>query len=368
MSLALQKLGSRVSFYATDYSIDVYVSSLTKNLQPTLELVTESLLQPAFNEDDFKRLQSQIIQGIESSKKQPSRLAWQGWMKLLYGDTIAGIEDMGTVSTISALTVKDVAEFYNQFVKPEAAELIVVSDLTQQKLMPALSLFDNWQGKSAATEVSFDKTAFDPNTVYMVNKDEAAQSVIRIGKRGMPRDFTGEFFKATLMNFTLGEAFNSRIMLNLREDKGYTYGARSYFWGDRFDGGFTALADVRADVTDKAFLEFKKEITAYYEKGMTQEELEFMRKAIGQRDALKYETPRDKLNFMANILKYNLDRSFVEQQAKIINSVQLKELNELAKKHLDFNTMAKLVVGDLENLKPAFEAMGYKVEELKLPE
>jgi zinc protease len=202
----------------------------------------------------------------------------------------------------------------------------------------------------------------------MVNKDEAAQSVIRIGKRGMPRDFTGEFFKATLMNFTLGEAFNSRIMLNLREDKGYTYGARSYFWGDRFDGGFTALADVRADVTDKAFLEFKKEITAYYEKGMTQEELEFMRKAIGQRDALKYETPRDKLNFMANILKYNLDRSFVEQQAKIINSVQLKELNELAKKHLDFNTMAKLVVGDLENLKPAFEAMGYKVEELKLPE
>ncbi len=368
MSLALQKLGSRVNFSANDHSINVYVSALTKNLQPTLDLVAESLLQPAFSEDDFKRLQSQTIQSIQNSKKQPGSLASQGWAKLMYGDTIAGIADQGTVSTVSALTVKDVENFYQQFVKPEAAELIVVSDLEKSKVVPQFAVFDNWQGKSAASATRFEKTVFDPKTIYIVNKDDAAQSEIRISKRGLTRDFTGEFYKASLMNFTLGGAFNSRIMLNLREDKGYTYGARSRFWGDQYDGGYTAWASVRADVTDKSFIEFEKEITNYHANGMTKDELEFMRKAIGQSDALKYETPRDKLNFMSNILTYNLDKGFVDQQAKIIRTVELKELNELAKKHLDFDSMAKLVVGDYETLKPQFEALGYKVEELKLPE
>ncbi|PWK51706.1 M16 family metallopeptidase [Pleionea mediterranea] len=368
MSLALQKLGANINIRATDTTVNIFVSSLTKNLSETMALVNEKILMPAFDESDFNRLKAQTIQGIENSKKQPESLAMQGWLKLLYGNTIAGIDNSGTVSTVNSITLDDVKGFYQSFVKPESAQLIVVSDMEKPALLKEFEVLNQWQGKSNASTKSFDKVAFDPKTVYMVNKDKAAQSVIRIGKRSIPRDFTGEYFKSGLMNFNLGGAFNSRINLNLREDKGYTYGARAYFWGDKEMGGYVASASVRADVTDKSFIEFVNEITEYQKSGMTEDEVAFMRKAVGQRDALKYETPNKKLGFMANILSYDLSENFVEKQANIIKTVSLDELNALAKKHLEIDSMAKLVVGDMETLKPQFEALGYKVEALKLPE
>ena len=93
-----------------------------------------------------------------------------------------------------------------------------------------------------------------------------------------------------------------------------------------------------------------------------------MRQAVGQRDALKYETPRQKLGFMSNVLSYDLPDNFVDTQTKIIKTITKDELNQLAKKHLEFNSMLKLVVGDFETLQPKFEELGYKVEEVELVE
>ncbi len=368
MSLELQKLGSRVSIFSTDTSTNVYINALTKNLDKTLELTAEKIMKPAFTEDDFNRLKQQQIQSIKQGKKNPSTLAMQAWLDLLYGDVVAGIPDSGTVTTVTDITLEEVKAFYDAHVKPEAAKLIVVSDLPQNKVLDSMTPLMNWQGKSEAKPRKFAAAKFDPKTVYIVNKDEAAQSVIRIGKHGIARDFTGEFFKAGLMNFNLGGAFNSRINLNLREDKGYTYGARSYFWGDKNMGGYTASASVRADVTAESFIEFLNEITGFQKDGISDEELKFMRQAVGQRDALKYETPRQKLGFMSNILSYDLPDNFVDTQAKIIKTITKEELNQLAKKHLDFDSMLKLVVGDFKTLKPKFEELGYKVEEVELAE
>lgn len=368
MSLELQKLGSRVNVFSTDTSTNVYINALTKNLDKTLALAAEKILKPAFTEEDFNRLKQQQIQSIKQGKKNPSTLAMQAWLDLLYGDVVAGIPDSGTVTTVSDITLDEVKAFYDAHVKPEDAKLIVVSDLSQKKVMDSMAPLMSWQGKSKATAAEFAAAKFAPETVYIVNKDEAAQSVIRIGKHGIARDFTGEFFKAGLMNFNLGGAFNSRINLNLREDKGYTYGARSYFWGDQNMGGYTATASVRADVTAESFVEFLNEITGFQKDGISDEELKFMRQAVGQRDALKYETPRQKLGFMSNVLSYDLPDNFVDTQTKIIKTITKDELNQLAKKHLEFNSMLKLVVGDFETLKPKFEELGYKVEEVELAE
>ncbi|MCO7225710.1 pitrilysin family protein [Pleionea sp. CnH1-48] len=364
MSLELQKLGSSISFSADDDSVNIYVNSLTKNLDKTLALLEEKITQPAFTEADFNRLKKQVEQGIENQKKDPSALASNAWLSVLYGNTIAGIPTSGTLKSVGGLSVADVKGFYSKFFKPAGAKMVVVTDLPEDKMNKALAVLNSWKGKSEATDVTFAKRSFDPKTIYMVNKDEAAQSVIRIGKRNIPRDFTGEFFKSGLMNFVLGGAFNSRINLNLREDKGYTYGARSYFWGDKLDGGYTATSSVRADVTDKAFVEIMNEIKNYHDKGIADEELDFMRRAIGQRDALKYETPSKKLGFLSNILDFELGQGFVDEQSGIIKNISKDEINQLAKKHLDVNSMVKLVVGDAKTLKPQFEALGYKVEML----
>lgn len=368
MSLELQKLGSRVNISAQDETINVFVSSLSKNLDATLALVEEKLLQPAFNELDFKRLQSQTIQGIQNARKNANSLASEAWGKLMYGESIAGFPNSGTVETVSALTQADVNAFYSDYIKPQGAELIVVSDLPQSQVTQSLATLTAWTGKGKAFNREFKPVAYRPKTVYLVNKDRAAQSVIRIGKPSVARDFTGEFFKAGLMNFNLGGAFNSRINLNLREDKGYTYGAGGGFNGSKYNGEYRTGASVRADVTDKSFIEFEKELRAYHQKGMTEDELAFMRNAVGQRDARSYETPDQKLRFLGNILAYDLPPDFTDKQAKIIQNTSLTEFNALANKHLDIDTMAKLVVGDAATLQPQFEALGYKVEVITLAE
>ncbi|TDF35094.1 insulinase family protein [Alteromonadaceae bacterium M269] len=366
MSLELQKLGSNVRINARNETINVFVSSLSKNLDATLALVEEKLLKPAFNEVDFNRLKSQTIQGIQNARKDANALSNEAWDKLLYGNTIAGLPAEGTVTTVSSISAADVKGFYNDFIKPQGAELIVVSDLSEAQVTKSLKKLNTWTGKGKSFNRTFNPVIFDPETVYIVNKDEAAQSVIRIGKPSLTRDFTGEFYKAGLMNFNLGGAFNSRINLNLREDKGYTYGAGGGFNASKHNGQYRAGASVRADATDKSFIEFDKEIRAYREKGMTQDELEFMRKAVGQRDARSYETPNQKLRFLGDILEYDLPADFTEKQASIIQNTSLEELNALAEKHLDINTMAKLVVGDANTLKPQFEELGYKVEVIDL--
>ena len=109
----------------------------------------------------------------------------------------------------------------------------MVSDLDEGQLKPKLvSALDDWKGESPAATANFAEPEMATNVIYLVDKPDAPQSEIRIGKRDMVEDITGEFFKANLMNFALGGNFNSRIHLNLREERGYTYGPRTRFWGD----------------------------------------------------------------------------------------------------------------------------------------
>jgi zinc protease len=177
-------------------------------------------------------------------------------------------------------------------------------------------------------------------------------------------DATGEYFKTYLMNFPLGGAFNSRINLNLREDKGWTYGARSYFSGGDDPGPFTASAGVKAVATDSSVVEFMKEIRNYKENGITGDELSFMRSSISQRDARSYETPWQKAGFLRRIIHYDLDASFVDEHTEIINTITKEEINALAKKYLQDDKMYIMVVGDGASVRPKLEKLGYEIVEL----
>src|SRR5882762_8314926 len=129
------------------------------------------------------------------------------------------------------------------------------------------------------------------------------------------------------MNYTLGGAFNSRLNLNLREEKGWTYGARSGFDGDKYMGYFEFSAGIKAGATDSALVEVIKELKKYAESGVTDEELAFTKSAIGQRDALRYETGAQKAGFISRILDYNLPANYVDQQNKLLAAANKKELD-----------------------------------------
>jgi len=361
MSNALEKLGSSISIYAGNHYMNVNISSLTKNLDATLLLAYEKLRQPAFVESEFERLKNNSIQGAINNKKDAGYLASTAYRQLLNQDNIAGISGSGNEETLSNISLGDIKDFYSRHLKPANGQLIVVSDLGQAETSQSLSLFKAWEGSGEKLSLSIPQPDTKLGVIYLVNKDDAAQSAIRIGKRSLKEDITGEFYKASLMNFPLGGAFNSRINLNLREDKGYTYGARSYFSGDKLSGSYTASAEVRADATDKSIIEFVNEIKTYAEQGISDEELDFMRSAINQKDALKYETPRAKLGFLAQILEHNLTPGFVDERSKIVETITKDEINSLATKHLNINEMLMVVVGDAKTLRPQLEALGYEV-------
>ena len=365
LSDRLQKLGSSISFGADNNQTSATVRSLTKNLDATLAIVAEKLLEPKLAPEDFARVQAQTLQAIEQSKKQAASTAQVVYQLLLFGaDNAIAHLDVGTSETVAGLTLDDVREFYAAHYSPTIASVVAVSDLSMSELLPKLAVLEKWQGPPVARAglKSFPETG--KTKIYLVHKPDAAQSEIRIGKRALNYDATGEFYRAGLANFVLGGAFNSRINLNLREDKGYTYGARSSFAGDEDYGLFTASAGVRTDTTAASIVEFEKEIRSYGKDGITAAELAFTRNAIGQRDALNYETPRQKLGFLSRIQIYDLDDDFVDQQNEILASIPAEELNAIAAKHLTMDDMIIVVVGDQAVIEDELVALGYEIVHL----
>ncbi len=343
----LEKLGSSVSFGAGDQFSTLSIRTLTENLDETLDIALEKLTSPKFDQDDFARLQNQQIEGLKLAQKDAGTIASEVFSKLAFGTNNSfAHSNSGSIDTVKKLTLEDVKNFYASNYGPKSADIIVVSDLNKAKVTAKLNRFSAWNGgNTAANPVeAFPKLA--AGTLYFVNKPDAAQSEIRIGKRSLNYDATGEYYKAGLMNYNLGGAFNSRINLNLREDKGYTYGARSFFNGNKLRGQYRAQAGVRADATAPSIVEFRKEISGFRENGITDAEMAFMKSAIGQRDARAYETPNQKISFLSEIANYDLAPSFVDERNEILANIQADEINALAKKHINLDDMITVVVGD----------------------
>ncbi len=367
MSQALQKLGSSISVDSGSLYTSVFVSTLTKNLEPTLALLREKMFSPAFSEADFQRVKKQQLESIKQSKKDPADLSRAAFTRLLYGETIAGYSSVGTEASLSALTRDDLQNFYQTHFKPEDAKIIVVSDLEQDAIMAALPpVLQGWEGEAPALSLNLPEPEHKGTRIYLVNKDQATQSNIRIGKRSITRDYTGEFYRLGLMNHALGSGSTARLYQNLREDKGYTYGAYSGFQGGKYGGNFIALSSVRADVTLESLKEFISELTRFREHGPDADEIALMRSAINQEDALKYETPNAKLGFISKILEYDLPADFVKQQSKIVSSITKAELDALAKKHVNLDEMFIVVVGDAKTLRPQLEILGFPVEDYEI--
>ncbi len=367
LAQALEMIGSTVNFSASNSQSSIKISTLTANLDKTMAIVEEKLFKPGFNPADFERIKQQHLQGLQHMLSDPNFTADSGFQALLYGlDNPQGVNVQGSIATVAALTLDDVKAFYQQQYRAGNAKIIAVGDLERSQLLNKLQGLSNWQGDASVMPTLATLPKLDVGTVYLIDKPNAAQSVIKVGKRAMPYDATGDYFKSYLMNYPLGGAFNSRINLNLREDKGYTYGARSYFAGGSELGEFEATASVRSDVTAAALVEFAKEIKHYQAEGMTDAELSFMRDSISQSQALEYETPYQKAGFMRRIQRYDLDANFTQQQAKIINSITKDELNQLASKQLNFDQMVMLIVGDKAKIEDSIKALGYKVKTLEL--
>lgn len=362
----LEKLGSSIQIYASTEEIQVSVSSLTKNLDATLALVEEKMFRPKFATEDFVRLKKQQLELISNQSTQPVVIANKAYSRLLYGaDNIRAIPTSGTIKTVENISLDDVKAFYQQNFSPSVTNLVIVGDVEKTTILPKLDFLKKWAAKPVVLPKTPVAKKIDKTRIYLIDKDKAAQSEIRIGYlTDLPYDATGEYYKAGLANYILGGAFNSRINMNLREDKGWTYGARSSFGSTKTPGPFTAQAGVKAAATDSSVVEFVKELTNYGKTGITEDELAFLKSSVGQRDALRYETSFQKALFLNQIIDYDLPGNFVEQQSQILQKMTKKEIDAIAKKRLPVNNLIITVVGDKSAVKPGLQRLGYEIVEL----
>ncbi len=365
ISQMLEKLGSTISFRSGNEEITMTISSLTKNMDATLKIAEEMLTHPKFAQEDFDRLKKQQTEGINNQTTQPMVIATNVFSKVLYGDKhIMSTPVIGSLQTVQSLTLDDVKSFYANFFSPSVSRLVVVGDVSKDEILPKLGFLKSWARKEVKTGPEPTTPQIGKTKVYFVNKEKAAQSEIRIGYIGIPYDATGEFWKTTIMNYALGAAFNSRINLNLREDKGWTYGAHSYFTGTKYAGPFLAAGGIKAGATDSAVTEFMKEIKNYATTGIKADELDFTKKSIGQSDALKYEAPWQKSGFLKRILDYDLAKDFVDKQNAILQGITKQEVDAIAKKMLPYNNLVIVVVGDKARYWEPVKKLGYEVIEL----
>ena len=367
MSMEMQKLASSVTVSSGKDEITFNVQTLKKNLDKTLVLLQEKMFNPAFPDEAFQRIKRQTMEGFKQSKSQPAAVATDVIDKINFGpNNILGMSESGTETTIPNITLDDIKNYYNSYMTNKGMKVVIVGDVKQAEILPRLAFLDRLPNKN----VELPKVAATPmpngqSQIYLVDIPKAAQTEFRVGyNTGLKYDATGDYYRVGLMNYILGGAFNSRLNLNLREDKGWTYGARSSFSGDEYGGDFEFSSGIKADATDSALFEVVKELKDYSAGGITEDELAFMKSAIGQRDALRYETGIQKAGFIRTILDYNLPANYTEIQQKILKSMTKKEIDALAKKYVDANKLNMLLVGDKAKILPGLKRLGYPIVEL----
>ena len=367
MAVELQKLGSNVSIGSNIDGITFNIQTLKKNLDKTLGLVQERIFNPKFTESSFSRIQKQRLEGFKQTKADPAAVADLVFAKINYGpNSILSMSEDGTEYTIRNLKLQDVENYYNNYITSQGVKVVIVGDVKQEEVLPKLAFLNKLPNKKIdLPKVSGTASGIDKTKVFMVDIPKAAQSQFRVGyATGLKYDATGDFYKSRLMNYALGGDFNSRLNLNLREDKGWTYGARSSFTADEHTGDFEFSSGIRADATDSALVEVMKELKNYRENGITEAELKFMKNSLGQRDALLYETGLQKAGFIGRILDYNLPANYVDQQNKILASLTKQQVDGMAKKMLNPDKMNILLVGDKAKILEGVKKLGYEIIEL----
>ncbi len=367
MAVELQKLGSNVNTGSNVDGITFSIQCLKKNLDQTMKLVEEKMLNPKFTEAAFTRIQKQRLENIKQNKADPSFVADLVFAKMNYGpNNILSMSEGGTESTIKNMKLQDVENYYSNYMTSKGVKVVVVGDVKQEEVLPMLGFLNKLPNKKIdMPSVNGLASVVDKTKVYMVDIPKAAQSEFRVGyATGLKYDATGDYYRSILMNYPLGGDFNSRLNLNLREDKGWTYGARSGFSADEYSGDFEFSSGIRADATDSALAEVMKELVNFRENGITEAELKFMKNSLGQRDARSYETGFQKANFIGRILNYNLPANYVDQQNKILAKLTKEEVGAMAKKMLDPAKMNILLVGDKAKILEGVKKLGYPIIEL----
>jgi len=357
---AAERLGASLhaesGWDATSAGVDVPESRLGQ----ALELLAEVVRRPAFPEDEIDRLRDERLTDLLQAKADPRRRADEAYIGTIYAPSSPYHRPSGgTSDTVAGLTSADLRAVHARAANPRQAALIVAGDVTNDAVIGlARSLFGEWTGSAAGAAGAIDDSAArDTRVVRVIHRPGAVQSEIRIGHPAVPRR-TPDYHALSVMGAILGGLFNSRLNMNLREEKGYTYGASAGFDLRRGRGPFTARAAVNTEVTVPAIHEFLVELDRIRDTPVSDAELKAARDFLVGVFPLRFETPGPVAGSLAGLFIHDLPDDELDRYRAAIEAVTAADVQRVARDHIRPEAAAIVLVGDHEAFGSALDAAG----------
>ncbi len=358
---ALANIGARLSVSADWDTSGAQLYTLKRTLPQALEVFADILQNPAFPADELERQRNIAIGRLMQVRNEPNALASLAAAAKLYGpEHPYGRPEYSSEQALKSISRDDLEAFYRAHVRPDRASLIAVGDITADEIIRELErALGGWKSSGSPPEISFPPIpAPTPPAVTLVDKPGAAQSVISVCLIGTERK-TPDYFSLSVMNSIFGGQFSSRLNMNLREEKGYTYGARTAFdWRVHQPGPFVARASVQTAKTAPALVEFLKEFEGMLgQRPVGDEELEFNKNYLTRSYPSRFETPSDMGGQLQAIVQFQLPDDYFNTVIPGITSVTGDEVVRVAKKYLDLDHLSVIVVGDRSQIEADLRAL-----------
>ena len=325
----------------------LYAASLKKHQDDLLEVMSDVLLHPNFPEEEFEKLRKQVLSGLAQAKNDANSLSSSVGNRIVYGkDHPYG--EMETEETVRNITAEDCKAYYQKYFDPSNAYLVVVGDITAEKAkQQAEKYFGDWKtgNSDEETDVEVPQSPGE-RSVSFINKEGAVQSVLRFAYPYELKPGDEDAIKVSVMNTLLGGFFNSRVNLNLREDKGYTYGARTSMGTDKYVASFNGSASVRNEVTDSSIQQFLLEVEKLQTELVSQEELDLVKAVVTGNFALALERPQTVASFALSTARYGLPQDYYKNYLKKVEAITPEDIRETANKYLQPYDLNIIVVGN----------------------
>ncbi|MCL5027650.1 MAG: insulinase family protein [Bacteroidetes bacterium] len=349
LSDEFETLGTHFNVSSSEDHIYFSLQSLKENFERSLELLSMVIISPHLEEKDFLREQRKIITRLLQQQDEPDEIADLVFEYNVFGKSnpyafpVIGYED-----SVENISLEDIKKFHSSFIFPNNSALIVVGDITKDELQKSLNnYFKGWKSKTAVTEISFPQIPNKKN-IFLVDKKGSVQSEIRIGHISTKRK-DNDYFPKLILNTILGGQFTSRINLNLREKKGYTYGAHSRFNYLKDCANFYITTSVASENTANAVKEIFNELNEI-RNGVTPDELEFAKSSLIRKFPSNFETYKQIASNLIGTVIHSLPEDYFNTYIENVSKITIEEVNSAAEKYILPNESIIVIVGSKEIL------------------
>ena len=340
----IEKLGSVLSTSVDHDTSLISMISLKDNVERSIELLSIVIKEPSFTESDFRREQEKLFTKIVQLQDDPSYIANTSFDKILFDNTPYSRPSIGTEKGVRNITNNDVKEFYRKYFALNNSTLAIVGNINEEELLELLEKYlADWNHKVDVESSAMEKDK-ETNTLYIIHREDSAQSEIRIGHLSSGRD-AEDFFAKSIMNSILGGQFSSRINLNLREDKGFTYGANSSFHYRKELSSFSVATAVKNENTGAAVEEIMNELSRIKDK-IERDELEFAKSNQIKSFPLIFETYSQIARNLAHLIIYSLPDDYFNKFIDNLEKQTLEEVLQAARENIFNDHLCIVVVGD----------------------